>query len=554
MSTSYWAADESCPVLDMTVGDLLRDAAAAAPDAIALVEGTPDRQAGRRWTYAEMLAEAEQAARALLGRFEPGERVAVWANNIPEWILLEHAAALAGITIVTVNPALRAEELTHVLGQSRSSGVFLVPDYRGTPMTRLLDEVRGGLPALREVVSFAAWDEFTAAGTAVRELPRVRPADPAQVQYTSGTTGVPKGAVLHHRGIVNNARFYAGRVGMPAGCVYLNSMPLFHTAGCVMAALGVLAVRGTLVLPPFFDPGLMLALTEAERPQLTGGTPTMLIAMLNHPAMATTDVSSVRLVISGGAVVAPALVEQAERAFDAPLCVTFGQTEASPCITFISPDDDPADRQETLGRPLPRIEVKIADVATGEPVPPGVVGEICTRGYSIMTGYLDNPEATAAAIDSDGWLHSGDLGSMDERGYCRIGGRLKDMIIRGGENIYPAEIEQVLFEHEDVEDAAVVGIPDEFWGEQVAAFIRPAGGRRPDPDALFAYCRDRLAPFKTPRHWRIVDAFPLTPSGKVKKYILREGLLADLGSSPDPARSSPAEEDEGIRTPHEEVL
>jgi len=222
LSTSYLAADESRPVLEMTVGDLLRDAAAAAPHAIALVEGTPDPEGRRRWTYAELLAEAEQAARALLGRFEPGERVAVWANNIPEWVLLEHAAALAGITIVTVNPALRAEELTHVLGQSRSSGVFLVPEYRGTTMTKLLDEVRGDLPALREVVSFADWDKFTASGSPSLALPEVRPLDPAQVQYTSGTTGVPKGAVLHHRGIVNNARFYTGRVGMPAGCVYLN--------------------------------------------------------------------------------------------------------------------------------------------------------------------------------------------------------------------------------------------------------------------------------------------------------------------------------------------
>jgi acyl-CoA synthetase (AMP-forming)/AMP-acid ligase II len=318
---------------------------------------------------------------------------------------------------------------------------------------------------------------------------------------------------------------------MPAGCVYLNPMPLFHTAGCVMAVLGVLAVRGTLVLPPAFDPGLMLTLIDSERPQCTGGAPTMLIAMLGHPAMAATDVSSVELMISGGAVVPPALVEQAERAFGAPLCVTFGMTEASPCILFTSPDDDPADRQETLGRPLPRTEVKIADVVTGEAVAPGVIGELCARGYSVMTGYLDNPEATAATIDPEGWLHSGDLASMDERGYCRIGGRLKDMIIRGGENIYPAEIEQVLFEHADVADVAVLGVPDELWGEQVAAVIRPAEGSAPDPDALFAYCRERLAPFKTPRHWRFTEAFPLTPSGKVKKYVLREQLLADLGDA-----------------------
>jgi acyl-CoA synthetase (AMP-forming)/AMP-acid ligase II len=323
-------------------------------------------------------------------------------------------------------------------------------------------------------------------------------------------------------------------------------MPLFHTAGCVMAVLGMLGVRGTLVLPPFFEPGLMLTLIEAERPHWAGGAPTMLIAMLNHPAMATTDVSSVRGMISGGAVVAPELVRQVEEVFGGPLCVTFAQTESSPAITMTSPADDPADRQETLGLPLPQTEVKIADVVTGEPSQPGVVGEICTRGYHVMTGYLDNPEATAAAIDSEGWLHTGDLGSMDERGYCRIGGRLKDMIIRGAENIYPAEIEHVLFEHEDVADVAVLGVPDALWGEQVAAFIQPAEGRTPDPAALFAYCRERLAPFKTPRHWRIVDQFPLTPSGKVKKYVLREQIMADLGDAakvagPDITSAAPPE-------------
>jgi acyl-CoA synthetase (AMP-forming)/AMP-acid ligase II len=546
LSVSYWAADESRPVLDTTVGDLLRGAAAAVPEEVALVEGVSDPAARRRWSYADLLQEAEGGARALLGRFEPGERVAVWANNIPEWVFLELAAALAGITIVTVNPALRAGELTHVLRQSKSSGVFLVPEYRGTMMASLLAQVRGDLPALREVVSFTGWDEFTASGSPSRALPQVRPLDPAQVQYTSGTTGVPKGAVLNHRGIVNNALLYTDRVGMAAGSVYLNPMPLFHTAGCVMAVLGVLGVRGTLVLPPSFDPGLMLELTGSERPQWTGGTPTMLIAMLNHPAMATADVSSVRGLISGGAVVAPELVRQAEEAFRAPLCVTFGQTEASPCITFTSPADDPADRQETLGLPLAQAEVKIADAVTGEAVAPRIVGEICTRGYHVMTGYLDNPEATAAAVDSEGWLHTGDLGSMDERGYCRVGGRLKDMIIRGGENIYPAEIEQVLFEHEDVADAAVLGVPDGLWGEQVVAVIRPAGGRAPDPDALFAYCRERLAPFKTPRHWRVVDDFPLTPSGKVKKYVLREQIIADLGdaarvSGPDITSAAPPE-------------
>ena len=528
---AYWPMDRSFPVLDITVGDMLREAAAAAPGATALVAGNPGPSDRRRWTYTELLEQSEQAARALLGRFEPGERVAVWGNNIPEWVMLEFAAALAGITIVTVNPALRAQELTHVLGQSGANGMFLIPEYRGARLDLLLDEVRGGLPALREVVPFTAWADFTASGSPAQTLPVVKSLDPAQVQYTSGTTGVPKGAVLHHRGIANNARLTMERGGLPAGTVFLSPMPLFHAAGCVMSVLGAVATRGTLVLPPAFDPGLMLELIESERVECVIAVPTMHIGVLDHPGLAATDVSSVRLLFTGGAVVPPALVKRVEAAFGAPMCIVFAQTEASPVITGTAPGDAAADREETLGRPLPDTEVKIIDAAAGDTVAPGVIGELCTRGYHVMTGYLDDPEATAAAIDADGWLHTGDLGSMDERGYCRIGGRLKDMIIRGGENIYPREIEQVLFEHEDVADVAVVGVPDPVWGEQVAAVVRPAAGRTPDPDVLFAYCRARLAPHKAPRHWRVVDAFPLTPSGKIKKYVLRDELIADLAGS-----------------------
>ncbi|HEV2257615.1 MAG TPA: AMP-binding protein [Streptosporangiaceae bacterium] len=530
LSSAYWPADRSSPILDMTVGELLREAVTDAPEATALVEGVARPADRRRWTYAEVLEQAERTARALLGRFEPGERVAVWANNIPEWVLLELAAGLAGITIVTVNPALRAAELTHVLGQSQASGVFLVPRYRGTSLADLLDAVRSELPRLREVVLFSDWEEFGASGSPTQRLPRVSPADSAQVQYTSGTTGLPKGAVLHHRGIVNNARLTGERLGLVTGTVHLSPMPLFHTAGCVMSVLGSIACRGSLVLPPMFEPGLLLELLQAERAQYVLGVPTMLIGVLDHPEFAATDTRSVRWMVTGGAVVPPALIQRVEAAFGVPLTVVFAQTEASPVITQTAPGDDPDDRARTLGRALPQTEVKIIDTVTGQTVAPGVIGEICTRGYHVMTGYLENPDATAAAIDPGGWLHTGDLASMDERGYCRIGGRLKDMIIRGGENIYPREIEQVLFEHDDVADVAVLGIPDPVWGEEVAVFIRAAPGRAPDPEVLFAYCRERLAPHKTPRHWRIVDAFPLTPSGKVKKYVLREQLLADRGT------------------------
>ena len=540
---SYWPADESEPVLELTVGGLLRETASRAPDTVALVEGGIDRSARRRWTYRELLDLSEQTARALLERFQPGERVAVWANNIPEWVVLECAAGLAGITIVTVNPALRADELAHVLGQSRADGIFLVTEYRGNPMAETLAAVRDRTPALREVVLFDDWDAFCSAGDPSRALPDVDPGDLAQIQYTSGTTGRPKGATLHHRGIVNNARLFQQRMALEPGFVQVSPMPLFHTAGCVLAVLGTIAGEGTLVLPPWFEPGLMLELLQAEQAALVGGVPTMLIALLEHPAFESTDVASVRELVTGGAVVPPALVRRVEAAFGAPLTIVFAQTEASPVITQTAPADSAEDRAETLGRPLPQTEVKISDPINGETVAVGDVGEICTRGYNVMTGYFDNPEATAAAIDPDGWLHTGDLGSMDARGYFRIGGRLKDMIIRGGENIYPREIEHVLFEHEDVADVAVLGVPDELWGEQVAAFIRPAPGRTPDPEQLFAHCRQRLAPHKTPRHWAIVERFPLTPSGKVQKYILREQFLAgqdQTGAEPGPAVRSAA--------------
>ena len=405
-------------------------------------------------------------------------------------------------------------------------GIFLVPAYRASPMAEMVQQVRGDLPALREVISFARWEAFCAQAAPDRALPAVSPDAPAQIQYTSGTTGFPKGAVLHHRGIVNNARLYTARLGLGRGNVSLSAMPLFHTAGCAMSVLGAVVTRGTLILPPYFDPGLMLELIAAERPQTLLGVPTMLIGMLDHPGFRPGRHGIGTAVVTGGAVVPPALVGRVEAAFGAPLSIVFAQTEASPVITQTSPQDTAEDRARTLGRPLPQAEVKITDPASGQTVAPGVIGELCTRGYHVMTGYFWDPEKTAAAIDADGWLHTGDLASMDERGYCQIGGRLKDMIIRGGENIYPREIEQVLFEHPTVADVAVVGVPDATWGEQVAAFVRPAPGQKADPDELFAYCREHLAPHKTPRYWTVLEEFPQTPSGKIQKFVLRERFLA----------------------------
>ena len=526
MTTSYWPADASEPVLETTVGGVLRTAAATAPNRLAMIGGMPDPADRKRWSYAELLAEAEQAARALTTRFAPGERVAAWAPNLPEWTILEYAAALAGLVLVTVNPAFRPAELSYVLGQSRAAGIFLVPEYR-SPMAKFLEEVRPDLPALREAIFFTEWAEFLATAPPADGviLPEVHGDDIAQIQYTSGTTGFPKGAELHHRGLTNNARFYAERLGLQPGETYVNPMPLFHTAGCAMGVLGACQSLAVHVPVLAFDPALMLELLEAERAEVFGGVPTMMIAMLEHPDINKRDLSGLRVAVSGGSPVPAGLVRRVEERLGVRFSIVFGTTECSPLVTQVRLDAPPDRRAETLGTPLPQTEIKVADLVTSEPVPPGEVGELCARGYLVMRGYHDAPEATAKAIDADGWYHTGDLGSMDAEGYLRIEGRVKDMIIRGGENIYPREIEDVLFAHPAVGEAAVIGIPDEKWGEVVAAYIRVAPGQNePSSDELRAYCRERLAPYKTPLHWVFVEEFPLTPSGKIQKFRLREEL------------------------------
>src|SRR5258705_5666378 len=347
LSSAGWTGDPSVPILELTVGGLLRETAARAPDAVALVTGTPEASDRRRWTYGELLAESERAARALLGRFAPGDRIAVWANNIPEWVFLELAAGLAGITLVTVSRVLRPEELTYVLQQSRSDGIFYVPEFQGLRMAEMLQEIEGELPALREKVSFADWEAFCADGSSTQPLPEVDPGAAAQILYTSGTTGRPKGAVLHHRGVVNSARIYVDALGLQPGMVQVCGMPMFHIVGCGLTVLGTIAGVGTLVLMPHFDPGQLIRLLEDERGTCFFGVPTMLISCLEHSRLADTDVSSVRCIVAAGAPVLPALASRLEDAFDARLCIGFGQTETSGCVTLVLPDDVPEDRVNT---------------------------------------------------------------------------------------------------------------------------------------------------------------------------------------------------------------
>ena len=525
LTTSYWPAGTTSPVLDTTIGGVLRTAAGRAPDQAALISGDPDPARRRAWSYAELLAEAEHAARALRARFEPGEPVAVWAGNCPEWVILEFAAALAGLTLVTVNPAYQAEELAHVLGHSRARGAFLADSYRGSSLPPILAAVCDRLPDLQTVIQLSEWERFCASGDGA-SLPDVDPCSPAQILYTSGTTGRPKAAVLTHRGLTNNARLAAEAIGMRAGESLINPMPLFHVAGGGLMTLGTVQTLGTQVLPPRFDPALLLELTETYRSAAIGGVPTMLTALLAHPSRTHRDLTCVRYALTGGAPVLPELAREVEAAFGVPLVTTFAQTESSCSITATRAGDAAADRAETVGRPLPQTEVKVTDTSTGQTVPCGAVGEICTRGYLVMRGYLGDPQATGAAIDAEGWLHTGDLGSMDERGYLAIAGRIKDMIIRGGENIYPREIENVLASHPGVAEAVVIGVADRFWGEVVGAVIRPAGHTAPDEAELAAHCRARLAAYKTPVRWLLVDGFPLTATGKIRKDVLSARLTA----------------------------
>lgn len=505
------------------MGQLLKEAADECPDRVGLIDGSPDPEARRSMTYGEMYADSLAVARALRERFDVGERVAVMSPNSLEWVLLEFGSALAGTILVTVNPSFQAEEVAYVLKQSGSAGMIVKPEFRGNHMLKSVEQVRDECPNLREVIRFDEWDAFVDSGRrSTIELPDVQPGDATMIQYTSGTTGFPKGALLHHRGLVNNGDHMMQQMGVGEGVMMMTIVPLFHTAGCVLSVLGAVSRKATQIVVEMFEPGLILELAEAYEVKALCGVPTMLVAMRDHPTFETRRLNSIQSVASGGSTVPAALVERFETALGAKFSIIFGQTECSPVASMTLPDDSSEDKLRTLGCPMPNVEVKIVDPETNETLPVNSLGEFCTRGYHVMHGYFEMDEATAQAIDEDGWLHTGDLCSMDERGYCSIEGRLKDMIIRGGENIYPREIEECLFRHPAVADVAVVGVPDERFGEIVAAFLRPAAGCDIDHKALFAYLREHLSPQKTPALWFAMDAFPMTGSGKIQKMELRK--------------------------------
>ncbi|MCF8467725.1 MAG: AMP-binding protein [Sneathiella sp.] len=526
LSESLVPAQDDDVVLETTVGGLLRDMAGQRPDATALVEIDMDGEVGRKWTFSELLQESEKLAHALASRFETGERITVWAPNIPEWVLMEYACAFAGLVLVTANPSYQAAELRYVLEQSGSVALFSVSSYRGNPMAEIAQTATEGLNAIRETVNLEDKTALFRVDGGAPVLPTVAAGDAAQIQYTSGTTGFPKGAVLTHRGLTNNARFFARRTNSGPESVWANFMPMFHTSGCGMITLGSVQAGCKMLIVKLFEPGTVLRMIEREKVTALLGVPTMLVALLEMLQHEKRDISSLEIAISGGSMVAPELVRNVLEKFGCSFATVYGQTEASPLVTQHYPDDTVDDICNTIGQPMPQTSVSIRSIGGNKVLPIDTVGEICVKGYCNMIGYNANETATADAIDAEGWLHTGDLGAMDSRGYCRITGRVKEMIIRGGENMFPAEIENVLLGHPLVVEVAVVGLPDDKWGEIIACFVRPEPNHEIDPQDLRAFCRQHLSPQKTPVVWRTVRSFPLTGSGKIQKFALRDAYLA----------------------------
>ena len=525
LTESYFPAQGGPDPAPVTIGDVLRASAARAPDQQALKELDYDGTVLRTWTYTQLLTDSEQLARALAARHAEGARVAAYANNIPEWVLLELGCALAGVILVTVNPAYQKRELRFVLEQSRSEAIYYVANFRGNPMQAIADAVCDEIPAIRHRILLTD-HEALYAGADRGQLRAPKPEDPVQIQYTSGTTGFPKGALLHHNGLVRNGIDTMTRAGLNAGDSFVHHMPLFHTTGCAVLALGGLATCATLLLAPMFDPSMVIRVIERERTRFILGVTTMIVALIEAVEKSWADVSSIRRIMSGGSMVPPELCRKARAVFGAPIQIVYGQTETSPVLTQTWYEDSEEDLTQTIGQPCAHTEISIRNPVTNSVVSIGEQGEICARGYQVMLGYNDNPEATAKTIDAEGWLHTGDLGRMDPRGYVRITGRVKEMIIRGGENLFPAEIENTLLEHPAIAEIAVVGVPDEKWGEQVACFMRCSGHDKPTPAELKAFIRERLSAQKTPAYWIWVDQWPLTGSGKIQKFKLGEGFVA----------------------------
>ncbi len=525
-SFSHVAAETNADFLEYSAGDLLRGAGRNHPERTALIvpaslPGAASRSAERRWSYRQLEADATIAARALLTQFSPGDRVATWAGGSAEILLLQLGAALAGIVLVTLNPANRAAELQYLLTQGQVRGLFLDRSFRQLDNRTVIESLRPTLPLLTTVVYLDEWRRFCAIPT-TRALPPVAADAPAMIIFTSGTTGKPKGAVLTHRGIVNNARLAALQLAVPEGSVWLNLLPMFHIGGSVTMTLGCMSNLGTQILLPEFSADGMLAALGDYGARITMAVPTMLLAAVQSPRLAITDFSKLEVIVTGGTVVAPELVRMVKDKFGAEVMVLFGQTEAGGTMCLTHRGDALDKVTQSVGAPLPLSEAKIVSPENGATVPLGSIGEICVKTRCAMSEYFGMPEKTRETLDAGGWVHTGDLGVIRPDGYLQVTGRLKDMIIRGGENIYPREIEDVLAEHAAVAQSAVFGVPDNKWGEQVAAAIVAKPGQKTSGEQLSEFLLARIARHKIPKYWQFVDNLPVNASGKIQKFLLRE--------------------------------
>jgi fatty-acyl-CoA synthase len=540
--------------LQITMGQLLEDMAERYPDNDALVY--PDR--ALRYSYRELDAVCDRMARGLLAMgVQKGDHVAIWATNVPQWVILQFASAKIGAILVTVNTNYKAVELEYVLKQSDSTTLFLVPGFKDTDYVETLynvvPELRYSavghlrserLPYLKNVIflgdqdlpGMRRWSGVETLGKTIESgrLAEVRATldehEVINMQYTSGTTGFPKGVMLTHHNIINNGFNIGECMRFTEKDRLCIPVPFFHCFGCVLAVLACVTHGSTMVPVEIFNPEMVLRTIEAEKCTALHGVPTMFIAELDHPNFSCYDLRTLRTGIMAGSPCPTEVMKRVMREmYMTEITIAYGQTESSPVITQTRTDDPLELRVATVGRALPEVEVKIVDIETGQTLPPGRQGELCTRGYLVMKGYYKMPEETERVIDAAGWLHTGDLAVMDENGYCKITGRIKNMIIRGGENIYPREIEEFLYTCPKVADVQVYGVPDAKYGEQVMAAIKLKDHASATAEEIMEFCRGRIANYKIPRFVKFVDEFPMTASGKIQKFKLREMAIEDLG-------------------------
>jgi fatty-acyl-CoA synthase len=542
---SYVSGVSREPLIGETIGNNLDRVAAQHPDVPCLLS----RHQGLRYTYTQFTAAVDDCARAFLALgVEPHQRVGIWSPNRAEWAIVQYATAKIGAILVNINPAYRSHEVEYALQQSGTSVLVSATSFKTSDYAGMIRDCRTRLPGLRAVIWLdggakpglgqeMTWDAFLAgASSASAESLHQRQAslqfdDPINIQYTSGTTGFPKGATLSHHNILNNAYFTTAMQNLGAGEALCLPVPLYHCFGMVMGNLGCTTRGATIVYPAeSFEPGAVLAAVAAEGCVALYGVPTMFIAELDHPDFRRFDLSSLRTGVMAGA---PCPIEVMKRVVAEmhmeQVTICYGMTETSP-VSFQSRADDPIDRRvSTVGRIHPHVECKIIDPQTGAVAPRGTAGELCTRGYCVMLGYWQNEAATREAIDAARWMHTGDLAVMDDAGYVNIVGRIKDMIIRGGENVYPREIEEFLYTHPAIADVQVIGLPDEKYGEEICAWVRLRPGKSLTIEALRQHCKDKIAHYKIPRYLKITDDFPMTVTGKIQKFKMREISTAELG-------------------------